>query len=68
MGEGVIGDAKRAFKLFLGEARALARLSQPRLVPLSFEVVTAAVSYVFKHSIYVADAAQLALARELERS
>ena len=63
---GVIGDAKRVFELFLGETRLLARLNQLRLVPLSFKVIATAVSYVFKRGIYVADAVQLASARDFD--
>ncbi|MBS7247319.1 MAG: type II toxin-antitoxin system VapC family toxin [Candidatus Jordarchaeales archaeon] len=60
----VLSDAKQVFARFVGETRLLAKLNQLKLVPLNSAVIFAATKYVFKHGIYVADAIQLASARE----
>ncbi len=36
------------------------------LIPLNLEVIGMAIDYVFKHGIYIADAIQLASARECD--
>ena len=64
--KGILDSAKAVFNRFMGETRLLVKLGQLKLIPLSFRVIISAISYVFKHAIYVADAVQLASAGGFE--
>jgi len=59
-------DAKAIFMKFIGETRLLVKLNQLKLIPLNVELLAKAIGYVFKHGIYLADAVQLASAKEFE--
>ncbi|MFN3384709.1 MAG: type II toxin-antitoxin system VapC family toxin, partial [Archaeoglobaceae archaeon] len=63
---GIIKDAKDVFSKFIGESHLLSKLNQLKIVPMSFKVVMDAVNYVFKHGIYMADAVQIASAKNFD--
>lgn len=63
---GVLKNAKALFEKFLGETRLLTKLGQLKLIPLNFKILIQATGYVFKHGIYVADAIQIASAKNFE--
>lgn len=63
---GVLTNAKTLFEKFMGETRLLVKLGQLKLIPLNLKVITSAISYVFKHGIYIADAIQLTSAKDFK--
>ena len=63
---GIIKNSKKVFEKFLGESRLLTKLGQLRLVPLNLKILTKATGYIFKYGIYIADAIQIASARNFE--
>ncbi|PUA31104.1 MAG: hypothetical protein B9J98_07655 [Candidatus Terraquivivens tikiterensis] len=63
---GIVKNAKAIFEKFLGETRLLTKLGQLKLIPLNFRVLIQAIGYVFKHGIYIADAIQIASAKDFE--
>ena len=63
---GIVKDAKAVFEKFLGETRLLIKLGQLKIVSLNFNILTQAVNYVFKYGIYLADAVQIASAKNFE--
>ena len=63
---GVLTDAKDLFEKFMGETRLLMKLGQLKLIPLNLDIIVSAIGYVFKHSIYIADAIQLTSAKDFD--
>jgi len=63
---GVLTNAKNLFERFMGETRLLMKLGQLKLIPLNLDIIVSAIGYVFKHSIYIADAIQLTSAKDFD--
>jgi len=63
---GVLTNARALFEKFVGETRLLVKLGQLKLIPLSLKIIISAISYVFKHGIYIADAIQLTSAKDFD--
>ena len=63
---GILRNPKTVFSKFIGETRLLIKLNQLKLIPLNIKIIIKAIEYVFKHGIYVADAVQLASAKEFD--
>ena len=64
--KGVLTNARALFEKFIGETRLLVKLGQLKLIPLSLKIIISAISYVFKHGIYIADAIQLTSAEDFD--
>ena len=64
--KGVLTNARALFEKFIGETRLLVKLGQLKLIPLSLKIIISAISYVFKHGIYIADAIQLTSAKDFD--
>jgi len=63
---GVLKSAKQVFARFVGETRLLVKLNQLRLTQLNSVIMFDSTKYVFKHGLYMADAVQLASAKDFE--
>lgn len=63
---GVLEDPKAVFERFVGESRLLSRLGQAEVVPITYGLMSSAVGYVLKHSMYIADALQMASAENFD--
>jgi len=63
---GALKDPKATFSKFIGETRLLTKLDQLKLISLNTRIIIESVNYVFKHGIYVADAIQLASAKNFD--
>ncbi|ABL79089.1 type II toxin-antitoxin system VapC family toxin [Thermofilum pendens] len=63
---GVIADVNDCFSKFLSEVSTLARLGSLRVVRISKPILVESVRYVFRYGVYIADALQIASAKNFE--